>query len=689
MKLIIAEKPSVAKQIATVLNANQRKNGYFYGQNHIITWCVGHLIGLANAESYDTKYKKWNKEDLPILPQNFKYTVAEDKQEQLDIIKNLMQRNDVKEIINACDSGREGELIFRLVYNYNNCKLPIKRLWISSLEEKAIKQGFDNLKDGEDYENLYSSALSRMESDWTIGINSTRLFSVLYNANLNVGRVMSPTLALIVNRNKNIIDFVKEPFYTVTTEIDGFSFAHNSGKLSDKEQAEDILKELTSNLVVEKLEQTNRTTSPPKLFDLTSLQREANRIYGYSAKQTLDIAQGLYEKKLITYPRTDSKYITSDMKENALSTALSLANECNIVLENPNIINIIDNTKITDHHAIIPTLEKSKDELEQKEQNILKLITIRLLTGISPKYEYSETVVTLSCNNHLFTGKAKMTLKNGFKDVEKFINTSNSLTKEEKSLPKLNLKDEIKDHVFTIKTGETSPPKQYTEDTLLSAMETAGKEEMEDDVERKGLGTPATRAGIIEKLIQTNLIERRDKNLVPTLKGKILVEILPQQLKSPTLTAEWENKLKEVERGKRDSRDFMSDIERFVQQIVKDNTEINQSLYDRIPREKRNIVSVGICPRCKSEVAENKVAYSCINRDCKFAIFKTNNYFDSIGFKLTEEAVKNFLNKGNHYANLYSKQKNKSYNATLIMKDDRDGYTRFEMKFDKIYLLKK
>ena len=682
MKLVIAEKPSVAKEIATILKANERKDGFFIGNGYIVSWCIGHLVQPSNPHEYDESYKKWNKEDLPIIPEQFKYNISKNTKDQYEILKELMHRSEITKVVNACDAGREGELIFRLVYNNVNCKKPIKRLWINSLETNSIKQGFENLKDGTNYESLYKAAIARQKSDWIVGINATRLFSILYDTDLNVGRVMSPTLAMIVDRQKTIDNFVSELFYQVEAVVENFSFIETSGKQKDKSISEEILfKARKQPLIVKNLQNNNKFTSPPKLFDLTTLQREANKLYGYTASKTLEIAQNLYEKKLITYPRTDSKFLSSDMKDNLELTIEKICKLLNVSSENLNIIQVIDNTKVTDHHAIIPT-GILLDNLSNDEKVIINLINIRFITAISPKYEYSETVVELLAGESIFIGKAKMILQNGFRNIENLLRSNVTAATVKEELTKFKIGQVIENATFFIKEGQTNPPKPYTEDTLLGAMEHAGKEDFDKDVERVGLGTPATRASTIEKLISTGMITRVEKNIKPTIKGTLLIQAMPQTLKSPTLTSKWENELKEIELGKKSYDSFIADIKLFITDIVVNNAKPNKELYDHFPRDKKNNnTSLGQCPRCQNSVSENKVAFSCVNKDCKFAIFKNNKYFSSIGFILTKVAVTSFLTNGSYVTSLYSINKKKNYKATLVMEDNPTGYTKFEMKF--------
>lgn len=544
MKLVIAEKPSVAQSIATVIGAGVRKGGYMEGNDYIVSWCVGHLVELASADRYDEKYAKWQYEDLPILPLNWKYVISKGKEKQMKIIGELMKRAEVTEIIAATDAGREGELIFRLVYEKLSCKKPVKRLWISSMEESAIVEGFQNLRDGADYELLYQSALSRAKADWIVGINATRLFSVLYGQTLNVGRVMSPTLAMMVEREEEISTFKVTPFYTVQLNLGGFILSGE--KLQEKQKAETLCKACDGqNVTIETVERKEKLEKPPKLYDLTTLQREANRQLGFTAEQTLEYVQSLYEKKFVTYPRTDSRYVTEDMKDSIPAMVEIAAGFFSLQNSPMSMEQVIDNSKVSDHHAIITTMSvKDCDiyELPFGEREILLLIALRLVCAVGNSCRYAETIITGKCNGSLFTAKGKTVLEDGWKAAEKLYRISKkeqTQVEKDTALPPV-IQGEVFSAKATIKDGKTSPPKHFTDDTLLSAMENANN--AIEDAERKGIGTPATRAGILEKLIKTGLAERKGekktKYFIPTQKGSSLITVLPEAIKSAQLTAE-------------------------------------------------------------------------------------------------------------------------------------------------------
>lgn len=572
MRLVIAEKPSVAFSIAKALGVKAKNDGYIENDKYIITWCIGHLIALAEPSAYDEKYSKWNYEDLPIIPEQFKYVIYKDKNKQFKVIKNLMQRKDIAEIVNACDAGREGELIFRLVYNTAGCKKTMKRLWISSMEESAIRESFDNLKDGKEFDNLYYSSLCRMWADWIVGINATRLFSLLYKKTLNIGRVQTPTLALLADRHDKISYFQKEKYYTVS--IDTGDISAVSEKIDNIQTAEQIKTACEhSQAVCLSVKKETKTEQPPKLFDLTALQRQANKVFGYTAKQTADYAQALYEKKLITYPRTDSRYLTDDMAESVtavihLSAKIPPFDTAPDYF--PEISILINNGKVSDHHAIIPTLEIEKADLKilpSGELNILKLIICRLLCAAAEPYVYEISVAEFECGGNKFTARGKTIVSLGYKAIEKLLyKTDNdnivSIPDFYKGQGFAGIKSEI-DEKFT------QPPKPYTEDTLLSAMESAGSKEMTGGAERKGLGTPATRARIIEKLVQTGFAERKGKNIVSTKNGNLLVSVLPDTLISADMTAEWENTLSLISKGQSSPKKFMQGIKDMVSGLVK------------------------------------------------------------------------------------------------------------------------
>ena len=582
MKLIIAEKPSVAFAIAKALNIKGSKDGYIENNEFIISWCVGHLVALAEPSAYDEKYTKWNYADLPIIPQDFQYKIYGGKQKQFKVVKSLMNRKDITEVINACDAGREGELIFRLVYAQANCKKPIKRLWISSMEESAIREGFANLKDGGEYDNLFHSALCRLWADWIVGINATRLFSLLYRKTLNIGRVQTPTLALLADRHNKIQFFKKEKYFTVGLNIDGV--IAKTEHIDSEDTANEIITACeNSQAVCVSVRKEKKTEKPPKLFDLTALQRAANRLYGYTAKQTLDYAQSLYEKKLITYPRTDSRYLTEDMRNTAravvqLSAKLHPFFNCDDFI--PDMERLVNNDKVSDHHAIIPTVQigsLSLAELPNGERNILQLIMCRLLCSVNEPYIYETLTVKFECGGAVFTAKGKTVVSYGFKSVEKLLVSSSE--NEDGEDPSVNLSEgeSFSDIKPELQEKYTVPPKPYTEDTLLSAMETAGAKETTDDAERKGLGTPATRAAILEKLVQTGFAERKGKQILPTKNGVLLVSVLPDTLISPSMTAEWENQLSQISKGKASPKEFMRGIDEMICELVNRYREFDKT----------------------------------------------------------------------------------------------------------------
>lgn len=573
MKLIITEKPSVAFAVAKALGVKGSKDGYIENDGYIISWCVGHLVSLAEPSAYDEKYTKWNYADLPIIPAEFQYKIYGDKQKQFKVVKSLMNRKDITEVINACDAGREGELIFRLVYNQANCKKPFKRLWISSMEESAICEGFASLTDGSEYDNLYYSALCRLWADWLVGINATRLFSLLYRKTLNIGRVQTPTLALLCDRHNKISFFQKEKYFTAELNLDGFTA--ETQRIDNENTANEIVTACEhSQAVCVSVKKEQKTENPPKLFDLTALQRSANRIYGYTAKQTLDYAQALYEKKLITYPRTDSRYLTEDMAETVVAV-IRLGAKIPPFVEVPDFLpevnRMLNNGKVSDHHAIIPTMAIEKTnitEIPNGEKNILLLIICRTIVSSAEPYTYENTIAEFECGGHTFTAKGKQVISYGFKAIESLLVSKSE--NEDGGDPVLSFYEgqtfaEVKPE---LKEKYTAPPKPYTEDTLLSAMETAGAKDTTDDAERKGLGTPATRAAILEKLVHTGFAERKGKQILPTKNGILLVSVLPDTLISADMTAEWENKLSEISKGSANPKEFMQDIETMIAVLV-------------------------------------------------------------------------------------------------------------------------
>ena len=689
MNLVIAEKPSVAQSIAKVLGCTDKQDGYLSGDGYLVSWCVGQLVELAEPENYDSKYETWKKEDLPIIPDEFQYQVASATRKQFKVLKELLHRDDVDCVTNACDAGREGELIFRLVYDEAKCNKPMKRLWISSMEDEAIRDGFAHLKDGEDYDRLYEAALCRERADWIVGINATRLFSSLYGQTLNVGRVMTPTLALTVAREAEIRAFKPEDFYTVIlrTEIGDLG----SKRFSDREEAKTLLTKcmLVGKAKITKAEKKEKQEKAPALFDLTTLQREANKKLGYTAQQTLDYTQSLYEKKLVSYSRTDSRFLTDDM-EGSLPTFIEKAEKISGLkaTEERNLHSVINSKKVTDHHAIIPTASADKSDLSELptgEREVLRLIATRLLEAVSSPCEYVEAVLEAECENEKFTAKGKAVIDAGWKGIAK-------LSDKEKDDPDtalgdisdLHEGDEIKINQAGVKAGKTSPPKSYTEDTLLSAMEKAGSDETPDEAERKGLGTPATRAGIIEKLVRIGFIERKGdkktKYLVPTHKGEALITVIPEAIQSASMTAEWEQKLLEVEKESYSAYQFMGEIESLVRELV-DTYEIVQ---DAEVLMKPVYAPLGKCPACGSDIIEKSKGFFCENKDCKFALWKDNRFFDSLSKKLTKQVAEQLLSKGK--ANLKkcrSVKTGKTYDTTVVLSVSDNGSAQFTLDFSK------
>ena len=685
MKLVLAEKPSVAQSLAKVLGVTNRQDGYLEGNGYIVSWCVGHLVELAQPEAYDERYGKWTYGDLPILPDDWKYEVSAGTRKQFGILKKLMARDDVVSLVCATDAGREGELIFRLVYHQCHCKKPFERLWISSMEDSAIMEGFENLKPGTEYDALYEAALCRERADWIVGINATRLFSTLYGQTLNVGRVMTPTLAMAVMREAAIAAFKPEPFYTVQIGLDGFTAA--SERFKKKSDAEAVSKDC-SVAAVTKAECKEKSEKPPALYDLTSLQRDANRVLGYTAQQTLDYTQNLYEKKLVTYPRTDSRYLTDDMAHNLPN----LVNMAFHTFPAPGVDNVpvhaeqvVDNKKVTDHHAIIPTRELQKcnlNELPKGELAILQLISTRLFVAVGDPHRYAETVIELDCGGTAFSAKGKTILHNGWKALARKSGSTKSDEKEQ-VLSSVSVGDEMAVISTEIKEGKTSPPKHYTEDTLLQSMETAGADEMPDEVERKGLGTPATRAGIIEKLVRIGFLERKGdkktKHLIPTHKGTALVTVMPEQIQSPSMTADWEEKLLLIEKGEYASEDFMDEIKDVIAGLIR-NYEVIQDSEVLMSKESN---AVGKCPVCGSSVEEKAKAFFCSNRSCKFALWKNNRYFESIGKSMTSATAQKLLGSGKiNLKGCKSAKTGNTFDATVYMEVFEDGKTRFNMEFD-------
>ena len=678
MRLVITEKPSVAKSISAVLGAKERLDGYLEGNGYIISWCFGHLAELASADVYDEAYGKWSREQLPIIPDSWQYSVGRDKKKQLDLLSDLMRREDVTEVINACDAGREGELIFRTVYQLAGCKKPMKRLWISSMEDNAIREGFAQLRDGSEYDNLYAAALCRSKADWLVGINATRLFSVLYHRTLNVGRVVSPTLSLLVQREAEIKAFQQESFYTVKLNAEDFSVSGD--KLKNKQEAEKLKESCTgSTAVVRNVEQKEKSEKAPALYDLTTLQRDANRILGFTAQQTLDYLQSLYEKKLCTYPRTDSRFLTDDMEANVASIANVAAGICDMSISDVNSAQVCNSKKVSDHHAVIPTESAGKQDisaLPAGEREILKLVARQVLMAVSEPYSYMETVVTVDCAGQSFTAKGKTVLNEGWRAYA-------DSDKKESVLPLLAEGQVLDLFTPTIEEGKTKPPAHFTEDTLLSAMERAGAKEMPDDAERKGLGTPATRAGILEKLVSAGFVERKKNkktvNLIPQEVGVSLITVLPEQLQSPLLTAEWENRLKEIEHGNLSPDAFMGGISSMVSDLVRDYEVMDGA--DVLFPSGRPVV--GKCPRCGGTVTESKTGFFCERQNCRFGLWKDNRYLSAKHIVLTKKMAEGLLKDGKTFVSgMYSEKTGKTYSAYIVLSDDGQK-TSYSLEFDK------
>lgn len=689
-KLVICEKPSVAKSIASALGVTSRADGYFEGNGYLISWCIGHLVGLADAAAYDDRYKKWRYEDLPILPDPFRYVVSEEKAAQFHILRSLMERPDVTELVNACDAGREGELIFRLVYEAAGCSKPFSRLWISSMEDAAIREGFADLRPGANYDPLYQSALCRQKADWLIGINASRLFSVLYHRTLNVGRVQTPTLAMLADRDSKIVLFRKEKYHHVRLALEGAEAV--SEKISAMEDAQTIRDACEGQRAVcVSLVREKKAEKPPKLYDLTTLQREANRVFGYTAKQTLDYAQSLYEKKLLTYPRTDSRYLTVDMAETA-SVILHLAarvapfDTCPEFF--PDVLALVNDKEVSDHHALIPTLELEKADvpaLPLGERNILLLVCCKLLCAAAEPFVYEAVTAIFDCGGHTFTAKGKQVLSQGWRAIQEVFRSSLKEKPENENaegvLPALTEGQVFEPVSASVTEHFTSPPKPYTEDTLLSAMENAGKEDMPDQAERKGLGTPATRAAIIEKLVSGGFVERKGKNLIPTKAGVNLVTVLPELLTSPKLTADWEQRLNEVAKGQASPEDFMDGIEAMAAELVRKYSHISEDGQKLFQPEKE---TVGLCPRCGKPVYEGKKNFACSDRACQFVMWKNDRFWTSRRKEMTRKMAADLLKKGRtSVKGMWSEKKGSTYDAVVVLNDTGGKYVNFKLEFPK------
>ena len=695
MQLVIAEKPSVAASIAAALGVKEKKDGYIEGGGYLISWCVGHLVELAEAAAYGEQYKKWSYESLPILPEEWQYNVAADKGKQFSILKELMHRADVSEVVNACDAGREGELIFRFVYEVTGCNKPMRRLWISSMEDAAIKAGFADLKDGRDYDALYASALCRAKADWIIGINATRLFSCLYDKTLNVGRVQTPTLKMLVDRGEAISHFKKEKYYHVRLDLSGAEAA--SERISDKSRA-DALKAAceAGTAVCVSLTKEKKTAAPPKLFDLTSLQREANKIYGYTAKQTLDLAQTLYEKRLLTYPRTDSAFLTDDMGDTAAKTVAMLSGKLPFMEGaefTPEVSRTLDSSKVSDHHAIIPTMELAKTDLAalpESERNILTLAGARLIFAAAEPHIFEAVTAVFSCADTEFTARGKTVLAGGWKDLERRYRATlkgkpdpeDADSDGENTLPELSEGQSFESPTAKVTEHFTTPPKPHNEATLLSAMERAGNEDTDPDAERRGLGTPATRAAVIEKLVKSGFAERKGKQLIPTQNGAALVSVLPDMLTSPQLTAEWENNLTQIAKGAADAGDFMQRIEAMARELVKENATADKDKVAFTGGEEKP--SIGKCPRCGSPVHEGRKNFYCSNRDCAFTMWKNDRFFEERKVTFTPKIAAALLKSGKiNVKGLYSPKTGKTYDGTVVLADTGGKYVNYKIEIPK------
>lgn len=690
MKLVIAEKPSVAMSLAAVLGATEKQDGYTEGGGYLVSWCVGHLVELAQPEAYGEQYAKWRREDLPIMPEVWKYEVAKEKRRQLSVLKKIMADKRVESIVCATDAGREGELIFRLVYDYCGCKKPIERLWISSMEDTAIREGFAHLRPGSEYDLLYRAAVCRAGADWLVGINGTRLFTVLYHTKLNVRRVMTPTLALVVQREAEISAFQSKPFYV--PELHVGSLTASGEKTEVKAEAERIVSDCTGKAVtVTSVDQQEKTVQPPRLYDLTTLQRECNRYFGYTAQQTLDYLQSLYEKKLATYPRTDSQYLTEDMKAPTERLVAWLNGNMPFAAGNgaPDLGRVIDNKKVSDHHAILPTMEISKADLSALpagERDVLSLVAMRLLCAVGKPHIFEAVTAVLDCGGHSFTAKGKTIKQDGWKAVLSAFKAGmkqqpQESDEEEAALPALAVGQVLSDVQASVREGKTSPPKHFTEDSLLAAMETAGVEDMPEDAERKGLGTPATRAATLEKLVNSGFIQRKKKQLLPTEKGVNLIAVLPEKIKSPQLTAEWESMLKQVERGELTEQAFMAGIRELTTGLVQEHTAPDPAFIALFAPENTS-PSIGSCPRCGGTVLERQKGFFCENPDCAFALWKENRFFSAKKKSLTKTMAAALLKEGRvAVSGLYSEKTGKAYDATVVLDDTGGKYVNFKLEF--------
>ena len=671
---------------AKVLGVHGRQDGYLEGSGYLVSWCVGHLVELAPPSAYGEQYVKWSIADLPILPEKWQYLVSASTKKQFSVLKRLMHRADVETVVNSCDAGREGELIFRLVYEQTGCKKPVSRLWLSSMEDNAVREGFANLKPSKEYDALYQAALCRERADWMVGINCSRLFSCLYGRSLAVGRVMTPTLAMAVQREAAIAAFTPEKFYTVSLAFEGDGTA-SSKRFSQKEDAETLLancrKEVST--VVQKVECKEKNEKPPQLYDLTTLQRDANRLLGFTAQQTLDYAQSLYEKRLITYPRTDSRFLTEDMAASLPGLVTDVGKA--FAMEKPlpiHVQQVINGSKVTDHHALLPTKSMANADLAALpagERNVLRLIAARLLCAVGEPHRYAETTLTTICAGEEFSAKGKVVLSEGWKAVErKMLGELLGKQKEPAVLPDAQEQSQCSVADAELKEGQTSPPKSYTEDTLLSAMQAAGADSMPEGVERQGIGTPATRAATIEKLVQKGFLERKGtkktKVLLPTNKGKALITVMPEEIQSPEMTADWETKLLCVERGEMESETFMTEIKDMISSLVNTTEAVkgaNVLMKNKV---------IGVCPNCGKSVVEREKGWFCESNPCRFVLWKDNAFFKRLGKRLDAHVADKLLRDGRVRLKDCKSAKGKVYNATVLLSTEADGRSKFSLEFE-------
>ena len=688
MILVIAEKPSVSKSLANVIGANGRKDGFLEGNGYLVSWCLGHLAEYVMPDAYDPKYERWNFTDLPIIPDTWKLSVAETKSTQFHILSDLLNRSDLEYVVNACDAGREGESIFRRVYALSGSRAPIKRLWISSMEDQAIQEGFEQLRDGSEYENLYQAAECRAKADWLVGLNATRAFTTIFFKRLVVGRVQTPTLAILADRQKKILHFKKEAYYTVSLTGDGLTVT--SENILDEDEAKKLEQQCQGkSATVTEWKKEQKKQYPPKLYDLTTLQREANRFFGYTAQETLESLQEMYENKLVTYPRTDSQYITENMAETVhtiLSGIPKIAPFLSETQLGDQVDRLINNGKVTDHHALLPTkesLRENPDELTERQKNLFYLIVQRLAQAVSSECIYEETEVEAACEGHLFKAKGKIILESGFQDVVRAFQNlyRKENEKEEKGAisAALSAGDVIPEVVASKTQHFTSPPKPYSEDTLLSAMETAGNKEFDSETEKKGLGTPATRATVIEKLVHSGYAVRKGKQIIATEDGMELIDVLPEYLKSANMTAQFENRLLQMERGEVTAENFLQGITDLLSRMLDDCRAIPEEERQRFDRRE----SIGSCPLCGKPVYESRKNFYCSDKSCRFALWKENRYLENMRKTIDKKMASDLLKKGKtHVKDFYSSKKGSTFEANLVLKIE-NARPVFQLSFPK------